>query len=186
MLGNQMNTIDCLEHELYSVQTLVDVTYVIWQKNNALVQLLLSDFCLFVFTSNEHHQTNVLFIQSINQSFIHSCIHSFIHSFTHLFIYSFIHSLIPRGVHFNQLSVLVSSRFSYNVDPHYRKYIADFKRAWLDLKLPIIPKAHLLFEHLHEEIEQTGKNSVTLKGVRCAGASRDRAAEVERRFRQMQ
>ena len=86
--------------------------------------------------------------------------HSFFHSFILSFIYSFIHSLIPRGVQINQSSVLVSSCFSYDVDLHY---IADFKRAWLDLKLPIIPKAHLLFEHLHKEMEQTGLNSVTLK-----------------------
>ena len=60
---------------------------------------------------------------------------------------------------FRSLDCVVTSCFSYDLDPCYQRYIDDFQKAWNDLNLPIICKAHLLFEHLTEELERTGKRS---------------------------
>ena len=66
-------------------------------------------------------------------------------------------ALLP-GEHYKYRApdAVVSSCFSYELDPCYQRYIDDFKNAWIDLKLLITCKAHLLFEHLPEELERNG------------------------------
>ena len=59
-------------------------------------------------------------------------------------------------VAFRTFNAVVSSCFSYELDPDYMRYIEEFKNAWFALNLPITCKMHLLIAHLPEELEKYG------------------------------
>ena len=63
---------------------------------------------------------------------------------------------------FKAFDAVVTSCFSYDVDPDYLRYIRDFENAWFDLKLKVTPKVHLVIEHLEEVIELYGFGMATL------------------------
>ena len=65
-------------------------------------------------------------------------------------------------VAFQAFGCVVSSCFSYDLDPCYMRYINEFKVAWFDLGLPIICKMHLLIEHLPEVLEKYGMGTALL------------------------
>ena len=63
---------------------------------------------------------------------------------------------------FKAFDAVVSSCFGYTLDDNYLTYISDFKRAWIDLKLPVTPKVHVLIEHLPEELAEMGHGTALL------------------------
>ena len=75
--------------------------------------------------------------------------------------------LLP-GEHYGYLTAfrafdcVVSSCFSYDLDPNFKRYIDDFEVAWHDLGLPITPKVHLVIKHLAEELDRNGHGTALL------------------------
>ena len=75
--------------------------------------------------------------------------------------------MLPRE-HYGYLLVfkafdeVVTSCFGYQLDPNYLTYITEFKRAWINMKLPITPKVHVLIEHLPEELSRMGHGTALL------------------------
>lgn len=63
---------------------------------------------------------------------------------------------------FRAFDCVVSSCFSYNLDPNYQRYIDDFERAWHDLGLSVTCKVHLVVEHLAEDVRRFGHGTALL------------------------
>ena len=63
---------------------------------------------------------------------------------------------------FKAFDAVVTSCFGYDLDPCYLTYIRAFENAWLDLKLPITPKVHVLIEHLEEDLKRYGHGTALL------------------------
>ena len=57
---------------------------------------------------------------------------------------------------FKCFDAVVTSTFSYDLDPNYARYIREFEASWRDLGISITPKVHLLYEHLEEACEYYG------------------------------
>ena len=57
---------------------------------------------------------------------------------------------------FKCFDAVVTSTFSYDLDPNYARYIREFEASWRDLGISITPKVHLLCEHLEEACEYYG------------------------------
>lgn len=51
---------------------------------------------------------------------------------------------------FQNFNKVVESCFSANLDPNYLKYIAEFRKSYLDLEISITPKVHAVFFHVGE------------------------------------
>ena len=43
---------------------------------------------------------------------------------------------------------------SYELVPDYKQFIANFRHAWTNLRIPIFCKIHLVYKHLAEEVQR--------------------------------
>ena len=68
----------------------------------------------------------------------------------------------PFLVAFRYFDALAKACFCYELDPDYRQYITNFRRAWTNLRLPIFCKIHFIYEHLAEEVERYGMGTALL------------------------
>ena len=65
---------------------------------------------------------------------------------------------------FRSFNDIVSSCFSYALDPDHKRNIHQFEAAWKECSLSITPKVHLVFEHLEEVCEFYGVEMALLNG----------------------
>ena len=43
---------------------------------------------------------------------------------------------------------------SYELVPDYKQFIANFRHAWTNFRIPIFCKIHLVYKHLAEEVQR--------------------------------
>lgn len=58
---------------------------------------------------------------------------------------------------FDHFQLVVQSCFGKNLDFEFKRHINDFKRSYLDLQIPVTPKAHCVFYHVIQFCERNNK-----------------------------